>query len=52
MRENLIRFCGCPRTEDEVEGLQNWCGNAMGHGPKEESRPRKGRNESRYFVVF
>ena len=44
--------CGSPRTEDEVEMLQHWCGNAAGHRPKEESRPIKVRNESRYSIVF
>ena len=44
--------CGSLRTEDEVEGLEHWCGNAAGHGPEEESYLRKGRNESRYSIVF
>ena len=47
-----VYIFGCSRTNDEVEELQHWCGNAMGHGPKEECRPRKGRNESRYSIVF
>ena len=41
-------YCGCLRTEEEVEELQHWCGNATGHGPEEESRPRKGKSDSRY----
>ena len=45
-------YCGCPKTDDEVEGLQHWCKNAPGHGPKEESRSRKGTNKSKYSIVF
>ena len=30
-------------TEDEVEELQYWCGDAMGHELEEEGHPRKGR---------
>ena len=41
-------LCGCPMTEDEIEELQHWCGNATGHGPEEEIRLRKGKSESRY----
>ena len=38
-------LCGCPMTEDEIEELQHWCGNATGHGPEEEIRLRKGKSE-------
>ena len=38
--------------EDEVEKLQHWCGNAMGHKPKKEGHPRRGRDESKYFGAF
>ena len=44
--------CGCSRIDDEVEGLQHWCRNALGHGPKEESRLRKGTDKSKYSIVF
>ena len=44
--------CGHPRTEDEVEQLQHWCGNPMRHEPKEENRLRKGKSESRYSKAF
>ena len=39
-------------TEDEVEELQYWCRNAMGHGPEEEGHPRRGRDESKYTEAF
>ena len=38
--------------EDEVEKLQHWCGNAIGHEPKEEGHPRRRRDESKYFETF
>ena len=44
--------CGCPRTEDEVEELQHWCGNAIGHGLEEEGHPRGGRDESKYYEAI
>ena len=44
--------CRCSRTEDEVEELQHWCGNATGHGLEEEGHPRRGRDESKYSEAF
>ena len=41
----FVFLCGCPMTEDEVEESQHWYGNAIGHGPEEESRSRKGKSE-------
>ena len=47
-----IYIWGCPRTKDGSEELQyNW-GDVTVHGPKKESSPRKGRNESRYSKAF
>ena len=45
-------YCGCPRTDDEVEGLQHWYRNAPGHGPEEESCARKGKDKSKYSIRF
>ena len=45
-RQNSYVICGCLRTEDEVEELQYWCGDAMGHGPELKGHPRRGRDES------
>ena len=42
----------CPRTNDEVEGLQHWYRNAPGHGPEEESYVRKGKDKSKYSIGF
>ena len=44
--------CGCLRTEDEVEELQHWCGNAIGHRLEEEGHPRGGRDESKYYEAI
>ena len=37
--------CGYLKTEDEVEELQYWCGDATSHWPEEEGHPRRGRDK-------
>ena len=50
---NILRgYCGCPRTEDGSEKLQNNCGNVIVRGPEEERRPRKEGDESKYSKGF
>ena len=43
---------GCPRIEDGSEELQYNYGDVAVHGPEEESRPRRGRDEPKYFEAF